>query len=161
MQLTTESLCCYKSNQIVWNRVHGSRQTSKNWSVLFNWGVTEHLFPCKDVINRCTARCFIEKNTCKSKNGAVENAFASVMSLSPHIQQGSAKGGKSIWNFTTSLLSYHHSSHYNNTFQTSQQMKLNTDEGITQCWKRVTNEVVTQNRAVFIKMSIKGEIATL
>lgn len=40
-------------------------------------------------------------------------------------------------------------------------MKVNTDEGITQYWKRVANKAVSQNKAVFTKMTIKGEIARL
>lgn len=40
-------------------------------------------------------------------------------------------------------------------------MKVNTDEGITQYWKGMAHQSVSQNRVVFIKMTIKGEIVTL
>lgn len=48
-----------------------------------------------------------------------------------------------------------------NTLQTSQQVKINTDEEITQYWKMVAKKVVSQNKAVFTKMTIKGETARL
>lgn len=81
------------------------------------------------------------------------------MTLSPYIQQGSVKGEKPLGTLSKSLLSYHHSSKI--LFKHVSRLKLNTDEGITQYWKRVTNKLVPHNRAVFIKMRIKGQIATL
>lgn len=96
------------------------------------------------------------------KNRAVDNVSASARTYSPRIKQGCAKREKPFGTPSKSLPSYHRSSHCSKIFfKHLSRWRLNTDEAITQYWKRVANKVGFRNRAVFTKMGVKGKIATL